>query len=179
MADWEVVDNDSLNDEMEMGEPDEPSLGDALVAVEHFVFWAALAVRKMIEARKMSDEFEALEVPVVRSPRKAGVVIQDHLNSHHFERHYDLDRQTRETIKPVALCHRLIHSFVFVPVTDEPQRRMEGLLFNSDRTKHHLWFIEWNDFVDVITEAIEDDIAWMDHNRETGVLVKSRHRQHK
>jgi hypothetical protein len=43
----------------------EPSLEDALLAIEQFVFWAGFAIRKLIESQKLSDEFEAQQLAVL------------------------------------------------------------------------------------------------------------------
>jgi hypothetical protein len=176
LLDWTVEESDLEGADL-WDDPweDEPSLQGALLAVERFVFWAAFAVRKLIESQKLSDEFEAEQFPVSLHPRIAAEAPEDLVSSHHLERFYDLAISHKKTLSAKRLCDQLIHSFQFLPVTDEEQRHLAGLLFNSDRTRTDgLFFIEWPEFERLIISAAEDDITYMHVDRSSGRVVKRR-----
>lgn len=97
------------------------------------------------------------------------------MSSHHLERFYNLSASTKQMLSPQRLCDQLIHSFQFVPVTDEPQHRLEGLLFNSDRTRREgLFFIEWPEFARFVTAVAQDGIVSLSVDRLTEHVVKLR-----
>jgi hypothetical protein len=180
MAEWVVEDSDLEDADVWDGPwEDEPSLQGALLEVERFVFWAAFSIRKLIESKKLSDDFEALTFSVRRHPGRTALSGQDWLNSHHFDRHYDLGRYEMEEMGSLRLCNQLIHSVAFVPVTDEAGRVLEGILFNSDRTRSRcLYAIEWTEFDRMVMEAVDDDINELDFDRRTQTLVKRRRPAH-
>jgi hypothetical protein len=154
---------------------EEPSLQGALLVVEQFVFWAAFAIRKLLESQKLSDEFEAQQFTVLLHPRVAAEGPEDLVASHHVERFYDLGVSRQMTLTARRLCDQLIHSFQFLPVTDEEQRHLVGLLFNSDRTRiEGVFFIEWPEFERLVISAAEDDIAYLRIDRRSGRVVKLR-----
>lgn len=176
MADWTVEESDLENAGVWDGPwEDEPSLQGALLEVERFVFWVAVSIRKLIESKKLSDDFEQLEFTVRRHPARAALSEQDWLNAHHFDRHYDLGRYEVETMRPLKLCNQLVHSFAFVPVTNEEGRTLEAILFNSDRTRSRgLYDVEWSEFDRMVMEAIDDDINYLQFDRRTQQLTKRR-----
>lgn len=177
VSDWEVEESDTDGADI-WDDPweERPSLEMALLEVERVVFWSAFSIRKLIEARKLSDEFEAQTVPVLRFPRREPAQLQDQLNAHHIDRHYDLDNSDPTFLTPIELCNQLIHSFVFVPCTDKASRQMTGILFNSDRSRDtSLFHVTWSDFEAIVISAAEDDVVYAAFDRRSNSWVKSRH----
>jgi hypothetical protein len=88
-----------------------------LVQFERLAFMTAYSMRKLWESRKLSTSWNAARLPCVRFPLKGET--PDRLNWHHLDRHYDLSKGTRVSLKPEEYCDRMIHSFVFSPVIDD------------------------------------------------------------
>ena len=142
--------------------------------LEMFVFNSAFVVRKLIEAHKLSDEFESMRLPVQRCGRvNLGTKI-DFMNWDHIDRFYDLEDPSSERLLPRELCNLLIHSFVFLTGLTEDMRRYKFILFNSDRTKNKaLYIMDLDTYFKFIERAIEDDIVLKSYNRRTGEVRKS------
>jgi hypothetical protein len=145
----------------------------ALIAVEQFVFWTAFVIRKMADSYKLSDEFESSEWKVESIPKRASAPPVDLLNLHRIDRRYDFTARSPARLKLRQLCGLLVHSFIFMPETDENGRALTGLLFNSDRTKETaIYRISWDGFCQIISELHGDDIVEISINRLTGAVIK-------
>lgn len=131
-----------------------PAASFSLLEMEFF--GAFYAVRKLIEARKLSDEMIARRVCVqVFAPRGNPVHF---MNWDKLDELYDLDAS--EGTDQVALrefANQAIHSYVFVPsVTNEG---LEGFFVSSDRNRtQRLWYANAKDVVQVLREVGNDDI---------------------
>lgn len=66
----------------------------------------------------------------------------------------------------------LLHSLVFMPVSDEDGRSLIGFFFNSDRTKDQVYMLLWKEFRGLIEALVADDIVAASYDRITGVMVK-------
>jgi hypothetical protein len=147
---------------------------EAWVRMERFVFWSAFVIRKLSEAKKLSDELEAEQIQVSRFPRSDLDGPHDFMNAHKIERFYDLDSGISQTAAPLWLSNQLIHSFVFIPETDD-DGRLTGLYFNSDLSREDsLFYIAWSEFKRMIMAVAGDDVVSMGFDRRTGELSKSR-----
>lgn len=90
LLEWSVEESDLEGTDLWDGPwEEEPSLEGALLEVERFVFWAAFAIRKVIESRKLSDEFEAQEFKTELHPRTATEAPEDLISSHRIERFHE------------------------------------------------------------------------------------------
>lgn len=147
----------------------------AWVRLERFVFWSAFVIRKLAEAKKLSDEFEAerFQVTVFSRIDPDDLDLQDFMDADKIDRFYDLGHPTSRTVAPLWITSQLIHSFVYMPeVEDGPPL---GLYFNSDRSRRHsLFHIEWAEFERLIRAVADDDVVSMHFNRLTGEVWKSR-----
>jgi hypothetical protein len=180
LLEWTVEDEDHP-DEAWDGWPhlpeSEPSLERALVAVEKFVFWTAVVVRKLMEAEKLSDDFQEMQFRVRTCQHTPGhypwrwsaVAWME------LERYYDLDSETAVELSPQVICSQLVHSFVFVPILDEAQRSMSGFYFNSDRTKERcVYKMSWAEFRRFLREIVHDTICYSERIAGSERLVLRR-----
>lgn len=166
LCDWSIEADEDADDSEERWPEwpgSEPSLQRALVAVEKFVFWTGIAARKLMEAEKLSDDFEEMRFRVRTFPHTPG----------HFpwrwsavawlelDKYYDLDAPKSADLGPRAICSQLIHSFVFVPILSDDQRSLTGFYFNSDRTKEKcVYEMSWTEFERFLSEIINDTINY-------------------
>jgi hypothetical protein len=146
----------------------------AWLRFERFVFWSAFVIRKLSEAKKLSDEFEGERFKITRHPATDLDGFQDHMNAHRVESHYDFAKSEVRTVAPLWIASQLVHSFSFLPEIDDAGRPA-GLYFNSDRSrKTSLFHLPWGEFERLILLTCDDDIVAMRFNRITGELRKWR-----
>lgn len=99
----------------------------------------------------------------------------DFLNAHKIDRGYDLAAPATKTLGLRDLCNLLVHSFVFMPATDEEGTGWTGFFLNSDRTKkRELVFIARADFDHFVDEVIGDYVVTLHVNRIQNKVRKSR-----
>ena len=145
----------------------------AWVRLERFVFWSAFVIRKLAEAKKLSDEFEAERFRVTVFPRIDPDDPQDFMNADKIDRFYDLGHPTSRAVAPLWITSQLIHSFVYMPEAEDGPPL--GLYFNSDRSRRDsLFHIEWAEFERLIRAVADDGVVTMHFNRLTGEVLKSR-----
>ncbi len=151
----------------------------SLPLLEEEVFVGAYAIRKLLEARKLSDEVESLRVPVETFPA-TGVTV-DLMNWDKIDLLYDLTRPGRDSLSLQDFVNQMIHSFVFMrSVTDEGG--LAGLFFTSDRQRRkRLSLVTLEDLVSVFDQVASDDIVSgsMERNPASGEIdwvFKSNHK---
>jgi hypothetical protein len=146
----------------------------AWVRFERFVFWSSFVIRKLAEAKKLSDEFEGERFNLQRYPATDPERVQDFMNAHRIDDHYDLERPETRTVDPLWIANQIVHSFAFMPQV-LGDGRPAGLYFNSDRSRRlSLFFISWEEFERLIILVSEDNVVSMSFNRLTGELKKWR-----
>jgi hypothetical protein len=146
----------------------------AFVEVEAFAFLTGYIVRKLIEARKLSDELEEALLSVTTFPAQPGYRL-DFLNAHKIDRGYDLRAGSVATIGLKSFCNLLVHSFVFMPATDDRSAEWTGFFLNSDRTRNkELLFVAREDFDVLVDEVIRDYVSSMHVDRIRNTVTKSR-----
>jgi hypothetical protein len=101
--------------------------------LEQDVFFAAYAVRKLLEAKKLSTSITDTVVVVKTYPRTSTQM--DHMNWHHLGTHFDFERPTHGELRVGELCNQFIHSYVFSEWFEGEPARLSGLLFTSDRKR--------------------------------------------
>ena len=159
----------------------EPGIPDEInLKVEKFFFVSAFIIRKLNEAKKLSDELNEMKIPVVQFRR----INKDHkihfMNSHNLERFYKLEDGSNSSMGLAVLCNTLIHSFVFKVVVSNPEETDQketviGVLVNSDYSKDKaVYHIELEEFFSIIEETIGDHIVYSRHNYESGKVINSR-----
>ncbi len=122
--------------------------------LERAMFLSAYIMRKLWEARKLSTAWEDRRVPCIVHPLKKRE--PDRLNWHRIDEHFNLESPKADFLTALELCHRLIHSYVFVEV-EGVRQSISGFYFASDQTKRRgLWFVAIDDMLDLIREAGRD-----------------------
>ena len=116
---------------------DEPKKYElAVISIEKFTFTSAFIIRKLMEAKKLSDEFESASVHV-QSFQQINQENTIHLfNRHRIDEFYDLDNSSKTSLSVVNICNAFIHSFVFEIALSDDEDFFGGIFFNSDKTKN-------------------------------------------
>jgi len=100
--------------------------------LEEAVMLSSYIVRKLAEAKKISVETYNQAIPL-RSFSATGRAV-NLLNHHRIDELYHMKGGSHIS-KPLSyVVNQLIHSYVFVPVFESPEK-IYGFTFNSDRSK--------------------------------------------
>lgn len=128
------------------------------VRVEQCVMVGCYCVRKLIEAKKVTDRVARLSLKLRRHASKGKAVHS--MNWHRFDELYNLQRSTKETRTLGFVCNRLIHSFGFALSFDEKTGGLDGLFFCSDRDRNkHLLYLAVSDLADGFLRVAHDDVV--------------------
>lgn len=135
--------------------------------VEQEVFYLAYAIRKLLEAKKLSDELEAHPVKVVQHPPTGRAV--DFMNWHKIDELYDLSKQTNKTLSVRDWCNQVIHSFIFIVSCDDNSAGLAGLFLSSDRQRTKgVFYVSVDEILALANAVVHDDIVHMEIKRATG-----------
>ena len=145
--------------------------GTSFAALEQDIFFSAYAVRKLVEAYKISDEVEAECIWALSHLPSSGDV--DVMNWHRIEEHYDLATSTEVGLTLRQYCNQIIHSFIFI-VTFAEDELLDGFFVASDfEKKHRLLYFTIEDIVKLLDKVAEDDIVSLEVRRDQiGGLAK-------
>lgn len=137
----------------------------SLVTIEKNIFYAAYAIRKLIEAFKLSDEAEATKIDGRMHPPR-GVTV-DILNRDKIDELYDLDVELRQDVSIKDFCNQIIHSFVFVVCFNDDLRGIKGFYVSSDRFKDKgLWYFDLDDVIALLLKVANDEIVYLRMERK-------------
>ncbi len=129
------------------------------------VFYAAYAVRKLIEAFKVSDDVASMRINAAKHPAIGRVA--DLMNWHQIDQLYDLSESEPWQLSLKEFCNQIIHSFVFVPCLGEGRSNLVGLFVSSDHQRARGLFYFDIDLVIQLLEAVaHDDIVCMSLKRD-------------
>jgi hypothetical protein len=150
----------------------------SLCALEMDLFGALYAVRKLMEARKLSDDVVGRTVAVDTYPPRGK---QIHLmNWDKIHELYDLEAGPRhEELSVNDFANQVIHSYVFVPVTSLDG--LQGFFLASDHQRarglHH---VTVDRVIELLRAVGADDITDMrqviDPSRGDWVIIEARDR---
>lgn len=146
--------------------------------VERDVMNAGYAIRRLNEARKISDEL-ATDTVMARQHRLLGRPV-DIWNRHEFYEHYDMEQPETVQLTLSEFCNQVIHSWVWMlSATQDPPHRFDGIYVSSDRArKRHVYFFAAPTLVHLFREVGLDDIVSMqmrrDHNGDRHIIKASR-----
>ena len=100
--------------------------------VEQTLMMGFYTIRKLIEAKKLTDALVAKQIPVWEFPATGKPV---HLyNWHHIDRLYALEKSKKTQIGVLDLCHQFVHSYIFMFSFDD-KKQINGVFFSSDRKR--------------------------------------------
>jgi hypothetical protein len=156
--------------------------------VEKDLMMAGYAIRRLLEARKLSDSLAAKQIPITRYQRIGP--LPDVYNRHEIDVVYDLANPIKAQITLAKLCNQIVHSFVLVLSSneiDEPYMGDDGIevegeyLFNgyflsseNERGKH-CYFLEASTLISLCRAIASENVVGVDMRRDPdGVMHISR-----
>lgn len=99
---------------------------------EKEIFFAFYSIRKLIEAKKLSDYVVEAKIPL-QSFKTRGLPVT-RFNLDRLDELYNLQDTLSEPIKLKDICNQFIHSYIFVPSFGE-LNELDSIFFCSDRTR--------------------------------------------
>lgn len=125
----------------------------SFAALEKRIMLSCYIVRKLYESNKIPKKLFDSDLSL-HSYKNKGVVV-DLLNSHKFDELYELEKPNKIS-KPFSyVINQIIHSYTFI-FTFESKNKLNGLAFNSDRSKkNELYMLKLTDFVDALSPIAE------------------------
>lgn len=142
----------------------------SFAAVEKRVMLSCYIVRKLAEASKIPPSLFGADVPLYSYKNKGKVV--DMMNWHRLDELYEIE-DAQKTTKPFSyIVNQIIHSFIFSFAFND-ESKLEGILFNSDRSKKkQLYMIKVKDLIDVLSPIAQCYISSaILERKENGELV--------
>lgn len=140
-----------------IGEDDD----EAAVEFERSIFLAGFTIRKLLEARKLTDRLAVADVKCLRYPLIDHANIPDRMNKDKFHEFYDLSGAKSGTAKLEFLANQLIHSFIFAAiVTDGGSAPAEGIFVNSDYDRSRfLYRYELAELIRIMQQVGNDEVV--------------------
>lgn len=128
--------------------------------IERDVMVSAYAIRKLHEARKVSEKVAMAPVPVQRHQLIGR--IPDILKTYDLDA-YDFEKVTAATITLRELCNQFIHSYVFVLSAADAGWGLGGLFVASDRERRRvLYHVDAADLIEAFRKVAYEEIVQME-----------------
>jgi len=89
--------------------------GSSYAKVEQKIMISFYSIRKLMDAKKLTDVIVQLDVPAVEYAATGKNVTL--LNNHKIDELYNLEEPKEKTVKLRFLCNQLVHSYIFMIVT--------------------------------------------------------------
>ena len=123
--------------------------------LEKDLFFAFYAIRKLIEAKKLSEEVLRTKINVNIFPTKGKNVTL--LNWHKLEDLFDFDKRKQGSFKIEFLCNQVIHSYIFVLGHNE-NNRIEFVYLCSDYERNKNFYeLRLEDTTKVLSTVANDN----------------------
>jgi len=106
--------------------------------LEQEIMLGFYSIRKLADAKKIPDKLVNKQITLMYFKSRGDFI--HHGNWANVDRHYHLADGKKITKTLAYVANQLIHSFVFLPVHLEATPLIEGIAFNSDRTKSEVLF---------------------------------------
>ncbi|MFI6779300.1 hypothetical protein [Nocardia sp. NPDC050412] len=126
--------------------------------VERDVMLSAYAIRKLIEAFKLSDALRDKQFPVEQFDM-IGPKAPDWYTRVEFWEFYDMDNPSPHLLTLRELCNQIIHSWMWQISADEHTNLFDGFLVSSDReSRKRLFFVNATTYIERCREIGNEDV---------------------
>ena len=106
-----------------------------LRALEKELFIGFYSIRKLIEANLVSTTTKKLEVPLVSYPSTGKKTTM--INWHRVDQLFDFSKGRAHAVRLLDLANKMIHSYVYLPMTTSATGPVKWILIASDRQRNH------------------------------------------
>lgn len=127
----------------------------ALARAEREVFIGFYAIRKLLQTLKLSESTRRLRSELEWFAPRPGQTV-DYFHRSNVDELYDLDYPTKEVRDLGFMCNQVIHSYVFVNMTNE-EGKLAGFFVSSDTMRRRrLYFFSLPVVVDAFRAVGRD-----------------------
>lgn len=134
------------------------------VNIEKALMIGAYIIRKLDDAQKIPPDFLSRKEQLEFSESKG--TIADHMNWHKIDTQYDLEKITKAEKDWRFIVNQIIHSFSLFFSSDISDK-LDGFLFNSDKTKKQaLFFLPLETLFTMFLTISEGDITEIHLHRQ-------------
>lgn len=146
---------------------------------------AGYAIRRLKEARKLSDSLVAAQIPVTRYRRIGNV--PDVYNRDDIDKHYALDEPIQSQITLGHFCNQLIHSYILlhsfediiapeiqedVSISSE-MHYLNGVFVVSEiERRKHLYFFALDSIIEICRKIAKEDVVCVQMRRDAEGLMQ-------
>ena len=124
---------------------------------EQTIMMGFYAIRKLIEAKKLTDVLTGTSVAMRRYSSKGKPVTL--MNNHKVHELYDLKAPEKQSLTLKELCHQFIHSYIFLLVFDE-SGRLSAIWIASDYQRSKALFeIEVKTVIAIFQKVGHDEVG--------------------
>ncbi|MDV2502979.1 MAG: hypothetical protein RX318_03390 [bacterium] len=110
----------------------------SLANLEKTIMLGFYSIRKLIEAKQLTQEIVRSQIPLIAYPWKGKQVTL--INWHKVDELYDFERETHVLISLLPVCNKMVHSYVFMPCYNE-KSQIHSVLVNSDHSRHEALYL--------------------------------------
>ncbi len=122
---------------------------------EKDVFFAFYAIRKLMEADKLSQEVIDAKLGAICYPTTGKGMTK--INNHRLHEHFDFSKGLNTLLDLQFVCNQIVHSYIFAPFFEENES-LAGVYFCSDmRRNQQLYDIQLSEIIRCLTEVANDD----------------------
>ena len=133
-------------------------LAQTSVSVERDIMLGAYAVRRLVEASKVTRKTAETRFPV----RRFDLIdaMPDARNRHDLEVLFDLEHGSEATLTTARLCNQIVHSWIFTISAPETGYGMDGIYVSSDKARReHLYFVPLTSLLELFRSVGEEQIV--------------------
>jgi hypothetical protein len=130
--------------------------GDASHArFEQTLMLGFYSIRKLIEAKRLSNAIEDQQISVIAYPSLGTPVTR--MNWHKFDRLYDQDAGAAQDKSVIFICNQFIHSYVFIGVFNEDRRLSHVIVASEFKRNSFAYEIDLNRVIMLFESVGTDD----------------------
>jgi hypothetical protein len=134
------------------------------VAIEKRSFVTFYSIRKLIEAKKLSDQVTSQQTSVFIYPPTGRPVT--HINWHRSDEHFHPDQPHSESWDLLRLCHQFVHRYVFHIMESESGGFLALMVASDHQRTKGLLRLDVEDVVPLFHSVASDHIVSMRWQRD-------------
>ncbi len=128
----------------------------SLVRVEQNIMLGFYVVRKLVEARKVSNK-TATQIIRVPAHRWKGTKSVTLMNWHKIDQLYDQTKTRHRKLRVSFIYNQFIHSYVFILCFKDNCRGLDGVFVSSDNERHKfIYFVTIAQIIKLFKQVGED-----------------------
>ncbi|MGB2931932.1 MAG: hypothetical protein WBE08_08850 [Methyloceanibacter sp.] len=138
--------------------------GESCFQLERSIFYAALAMRRLIDSHKVTDALRTRtsRLPIYRSLKEGPHTARSILGSVDILEHFDFANPESEAFSPYKLSSEILHSFTFEFISNDAEDDISSILVASEKNQFSRAVeIGKDQWIALLNAFIEDEVEEM------------------